>query len=261
MKISVTNEHFNQNWFLFREGKVRDGLLNLMNESMIVYPYSEQQESGRDIEDEEILPAILDKHLDVLGDPYAWCEKPRIRFSVRGINLGKGEFKNNHSYFDGRYPDDCFFNAEIYLAELSEFIIRLSGITVEELVIFARYRWCSDMNLNYLFADEAKEIEQKLLLGKQVLEDGFEIEEDVYSKMLKHLKSMPYLEYLKTDHWRHFRSESIKFYQQKCQLCGKKEEKISNLHLHHNSYVNRGRETFNDVVLLCNTCHKKHHNK
>src|SRR5699024_3169644 len=79
---------------------------------------------------------------------------------------------------------------------------------------------------------------------------------DGYKDYLTLMKHMPYEEYLKTEHWRHFRSEAISFFGKKCQLCNDKEKII---HIHHKTYENKGRETFNDVIPLCNTCHKKVH--
>jgi len=79
---------------------------------------------------------------------------------------------------------------------------------------------------------------------------------DGYKDFLTLMKHMPYEEYLKTEHWRHFREEAILFFGKKCQLCNSKERTI---HIHHKTYENRGRETFNDVIPLCHICHKKIH--
>lgn len=78
---------------------------------------------------------------------------------------------------------------------------------------------------------------------------------DGYKKMVDYLKTMEYEEYLKTDHWIHFRNETYKFFRNKCQVCGSKE----NINIHHKTYENRGRETFNDVICLCHECHEKFH--
>lgn len=72
------------------------------------------------------------------------------------------------------------------------------------------------------------------------------------------MRGMPYGEYLKTRHWQHFRQEALKFFQHKCQLCN---DKIKQLDVHHKTYENLGCETFNDVTVLCNDCHKVHHCK
>lgn len=84
--------------------------------------------------------------------------------------------------------------------------------------------------------------------------EQYEIEIN-YDNLLTSMRNMDYNTYLTTNHWRFFRSEAIKFYQ-KCKVCNSE----NNLHLHHSNYENIGRETFNDVVVLCQKCHKKFHN-
>lgn len=69
------------------------------------------------------------------------------------------------------------------------------------------------------------------------------------------LRSMKYADYILTEHWQHFRKEAIKFFNYKCGACGE----TKNTCIHHNNYENRGRETFNDVICLCDSCHKKIH--
>jgi hypothetical protein len=77
-----------------------------------------------------------------------------------------------------------------------------------------------------------------------------------YEDYLNTMKIMPYADYLQTEHWLHFREETIKFFGNKCMICNS-EEAVPNVH--HRTYENRGRETFNDVIVLCNKCHKLIH--
>lgn len=69
-------------------------------------------------------------------------------------------------------------------------------------------------------------------------------------------KNIAYKLYVKTEHWQHFRTEALKFAQYKCQLCNAKD---AELNVHHKNYDNLGRETFNDVIVLCKECHEVHH--
>jgi 5-methylcytosine-specific restriction endonuclease McrA len=80
--------------------------------------------------------------------------------------------------------------------------------------------------------------------------------ETIYAGNIYNLKSLNYEDYLQTEHWKHFVKECKKFFNNECQLCGNEKS----LQVHHNNYKNRGRETFNDVVLLCKDCHSKFHN-
>jgi hypothetical protein len=79
--------------------------------------------------------------------------------------------------------------------------------------------------------------------------------EDEYRRLLSYLRAMPYKEYLQTEHWRHFKGEFLKSVNNFCQICGSTNQ----IKVHHKTYKNRGRETFNDVMALCKTCHNKTH--
>lgn len=68
-------------------------------------------------------------------------------------------------------------------------------------------------------------------------------------------RKVPYPEYLKTDHWRVVRGEALERAKRKCQLCASKRR----LEVHHNTYDHLWCELPEDVIALCNRCHKKHH--
>ena len=59
-------------------------------------------------------------------------------------------------------------------------------------------------------------------------------------------------EYLLSPHWRSFRREHLSPECVKCQS-------PRNLHLHHKTYVRKGRERASDVVTLCERCHSRLH--
>lgn len=61
-----------------------------------------------------------------------------------------------------------------------------------------------------------------------------------------------YKHYLKSKHWKSFRNKTITSC---CWCCGFRGK----LNLHHTSYENLYRETFMDIVTLCERCHKKVH--
>lgn len=68
---------------------------------------------------------------------------------------------------------------------------------------------------------------------------------------------MPYVDYLKTEHWSKVRKMMLNKSAYKCQLCSSKEK----LNVHHNNYNHMWNETENDLIVLCEKCHKKFHNK
>ena len=74
---------------------------------------------------------------------------------------------------------------------------------------------------------------------------------------IQELKDMPYKEYLQTDHWKSVRKQALFRAKYKCQLCSNKE----NLNVHHNTYKNRGEEKDEDLIVLCQNCHGKFHDK
>ena len=64
-----------------------------------------------------------------------------------------------------------------------------------------------------------------------------------------------YSEYLKTDHWLGIRSLALRRASYKCQLCSSREF----LQVHHNNYSRLWCEWPEDVIVLCDSCHEKHH--
>lgn len=72
---------------------------------------------------------------------------------------------------------------------------------------------------------------------------------------IEQLKSMPYQQYLQTDHWQSIRKRELKYADYRCRLC---DEDV-NLQVHHRTYDRIGCERPNDVTALCQECHEKHH--
>jgi 5-methylcytosine-specific restriction endonuclease McrA len=66
-----------------------------------------------------------------------------------------------------------------------------------------------------------------------------------------------YNQYIASKKWREFRSGILKERGFHCELC--KSQK--NLELHHLSYANFGFEKPEQVIILCENCHKKAHTK
>ena len=80
----------------------------------------------------------------------------------------------------------------------------------------------------------------------------------------KRLRSLPYPEYLQSNHWRRVRCAIILAHGARCQheRCDIADSYWFDekwIHVHHLSYKNRGNERFEDLTLLCNECHKLEH--
>lgn len=89
-----------------------------------------------------------------------------------------------------------------------------------------------------------------------------EEETQAYREQIKaereYLRTMPYAEYLKTDHWQELRTRMLKRAGYSCQVCNSKNV---SLHVHHRTYANRGNEDYSDLIVLCANCHGKFHDK
>jgi hypothetical protein len=71
------------------------------------------------------------------------------------------------------------------------------------------------------------------------------------------LRRIPYAQYLKTEHWKNLRSKMLKRAKYKCELCNDNRR----LHVHHKTYERRGCEWKSDLIVLCEDCHAKFHDK
>lgn len=110
----------------------------------------------------------------------------------------------------------------------------------------------------YDYLDKVDDIPLPVVASAEARKPSARSGDDIYTLYLNHMNSLKYNDYLLTDHWKHFVNEAHKHYKHKCIVCDNKE---GSLHVHHKTYINLGRETFNDVVLLCADCHRMVHGK
>lgn len=93
--------------------------------------------------------------------------------------------------------------------------------------------------------------------------DGAKLEDNggghwiVYCPGFCRIYPSTYTAYLKTEKWQKKRFERNKLDGFRCQMCGT----AKNLNVHHLTYENLGRESIYDLVTLCESCHKKVHEK
>jgi replicative DNA helicase len=69
------------------------------------------------------------------------------------------------------------------------------------------------------------------------------------------LRTMSYQDYLQTEHWQQVRKAALKRAGYRCQLCNRKGV----LHVHHRTYIRRGHELPEDLIVLCRGCHETFH--
>jgi hypothetical protein len=72
------------------------------------------------------------------------------------------------------------------------------------------------------------------------------------------LRALPYEEYLRTEHWLKTAQRARRAADYKCQLCNRAD---SELHVHHRTYERLGEEYLKDLIVLCEECHRRFHNK
>lgn len=72
---------------------------------------------------------------------------------------------------------------------------------------------------------------------------------------LTRLKTMPYDDYLQTDHWKEMRQVALRRANCRCQMCNTDKT----LQVHHRTYIRRGEEYPNDLTVVCRKCHETHH--
>lgn len=71
------------------------------------------------------------------------------------------------------------------------------------------------------------------------------------------LRSMPYKDYLQTDHWKAIRAQALARANYRCQV----SNSTYRLQVHHRTYENLGNERPEDVVVLCEECHALYHKR
>lgn len=70
------------------------------------------------------------------------------------------------------------------------------------------------------------------------------------------LKTMPYGEYLQTDHWQRIRTGALRRAGYRCATCNASGVTLD---VHHRTYERRGQEYASDVIALCRQCHSRFH--
>ncbi|MDP8900288.1 MAG: hypothetical protein M3N33_03920 [Actinomycetota bacterium] len=70
------------------------------------------------------------------------------------------------------------------------------------------------------------------------------------------LRALPYMEYLRTPHWKRKREAKVRAAGHRCQLCNRGSV---TLNVHHRTYERLGEELDGDLTVLCRECHSVFH--
>jgi len=82
-------------------------------------------------------------------------------------------------------------------------------------------------------------------------------DEDIQSLVDELIRKANYASYLMTDHWINKRDAILERDNHRCKQC----KKTYLLHVHHLTYDRLGNEDDEDLITLCEDCHKRLHNK
>lgn len=63
--------------------------------------------------------------------------------------------------------------------------------------------------------------------------------------------------YLASEHWQQVRRRALWTWDYRCAVCNSAQF----VDVHHRTYKRLGRERWNDVIVLCRTCHENYHNR
>lgn len=74
-------------------------------------------------------------------------------------------------------------------------------------------------------------------------------------KTLPSKNKQEYYNYLRSQPWRDKRKLALEFYGNNCCLCGSRHS----IQVHHRNYRNIFHENMEDLILLCESCHKQFH--
>jgi hypothetical protein len=85
---------------------------------------------------------------------------------------------------------------------------------------------------------------------------GFHINREALKKLMSD-HWIEYADYLKSDQWKAVRSRAKFEADMCCQICGSEYS----LDVHHRTYERLGDELPEDLIVLCNNCHAKFHDK
>lgn len=125
-----------------------------------------------------------------------------------------------------------------------------------------RLSWSTHQNnpeLEDIGAGIFRKAKRKMLKEKRAVTKSKSAQKNIRRKQnrvdLKKLARADYAAYLKSKHWQRVRKHAHEFYGRKCCRCGSKNI----LEVNHRHYNSLGHEKMKDVKLLCNRCHRNHH--
>ena len=191
---------------------------------------------------------ILDNHSKLTG--YFECQLPEVW----------GTFLDNANKI-GLYDDAMKY----FRTNVASIVTGMPRISTEESLVFTKRQrlllllsgFIANTDSNPLTFEYALQHDDDGSLDNESAEWWQRWIDSRYAE-IRYLKTMPYAEYLKTDHWKQKRGEALAHAGWCCQVCNINDEDVT-LHVHHKTYERRGQEELFDLTVLCAECHSMFH--
>jgi 5-methylcytosine-specific restriction endonuclease McrA len=147
-----------------------------------------------------------------------------------------------------------YWRTDVRVAKIAEFL-GIPNVNLVKLVVGPGSTGlaCQDCRAEFVFEDRqqakraAQEAQEKLPLCKACITKR--------ENRKQELHTMPYELYLQTPEWKQRRQDALDRARKACQLCNC----TTTLEVHHRTYKRRGFESDHDLIVLCRSCHEKHH--
>jgi len=179
-----------------------------------------------------------------------------IGFIKRGFRStliinGFGQKDGEISFLFSDYELEYIYSITSWRIKISEYQARESGNHIE-VILYSNNENCIGLLDGVMCWD------YPFIKGQMEIEDAStEIVANISINWLICSPGEYYKRYLKSEKWRLLKQKLFRERGFNCELCKSQR----NLHVHHITYERLGKEEDDDVMILCEGCHKKAHKK
>jgi len=172
-------------------------------------------------------------------------------------------YREHWRVYDWAFDHDwCFYECKNAILESDIVFVYLDDMdsywTIAE--VWLAHWMCKEIIIYYTQKVDEKEMWFVFQFADKIkkVQDHIDARYDAKIYIWWDLKTMPYKDYLQSDHWKKVSKLRKELDWWKCVLCSSKNK----LNAHHRSYENRWTDAeINDLITLCNNCHSKFHDK
>jgi len=153
-----------------------------------------------------------------------------------------------------REPEAAFLWIDVAMCEHSSSWFAHTAFEIGQLSVRSPLLYVAhdtDLSQSPEFVDLLRRADARILRAPSVVPAIGEFCHALYA-------TMPYRKYLQTYRWSQTRALARERAGDRCQLCNAGNR---TLHTHHRTYERRGHELPEDLIVLCDACHAKFHDK